>query len=127
MTETKHPWTSWALVGVSAVMVVTAIVLWLGGVSYPKSGWYVLVVWVPIFVLWWLDGIKRSNADIDYRNHLVKSEVRRAVRVELDKRERQKSKDPLAHRRTVVDTEAEETEHPPLMMVSTDPRRRKRL
>lgn len=119
------PWTSWAIVGASAIMVITAIVLWLLGVSYPKTGWYVLIVWAPIFVLWWLDGILRSAREVEYQSHLVKSEVSRAVRAELDKRERQKNKDPLLHRRTVVDTEAEEVEAPLLRVLPTDPRRRR--
>jgi hypothetical protein len=58
-----------------------------------------MVVGAPLFVLWWLDGLKRSDAEVEYQSHQLRDEVRRAVQAELS------GKKPLAK---MVDAEVED-------------------
>lgn len=105
MTTTKHPWTHWAIYIYAGTCAATVGTLWALGVDYPKSGWAVILFWLPLFVLYWKDSLKRADADFDYRMSTLKAEVRRSVQAELKKKKKSGN---------VVDTEAEE--FPPLVL-----------
>ena len=81
----KQPWTFWVFVTYTTVVTITSLVLWSIGLSYPKSGWFLFAVWAPLLLLWRYDEIKRRNLDVDYQHHMIKAEVQRAVRNELNK------------------------------------------
>ncbi|MCG8431796.1 MAG: hypothetical protein MJA29_11570, partial [Candidatus Omnitrophica bacterium] len=90
-------------------LAITTFVLWLLGVPYLKGNWLFIGALCLFVLLYWFDSIVRSTKEIEYQRLLMRLEIQRCVKAELDRRERAlvKKKDPLAHRKKVVETKAE--------------------
>lgn len=77
------PWTFWATGAYAIALTVFSLGFWIADIPPIKNTWFNFALWAPFVLLWWLDTIKRADAETAYQEHVLRDEVRRAVKAEL--------------------------------------------
>ena len=81
MSKNHNPWTYWVTMFACCACLGYSFLTWL--LKLPKAPYWTWLVLLPLF---YLDIIKRSDADLAYQDTVIKREVRQAVQDALAER-----------------------------------------